>query len=333
MIIDVHAHALDEAFLSDLTRRSRGGLRAEADGRGGFRVARAEASWTSLDPLLHQQERRLESLARRKVDRQYVAPPPGFLGWAGGATDVELAAALNRHCAAIASQASATLVPMATIAFGEPNEALAAFERAIGEHGFHAAIIPTTAGDRPLDDPIFDPIFSLAEQRGILLLMHPTVPAASDRFGIYGIQVLVGLPFETTLAITRMIFAGFFERHPNLKLLLAHGGGNLVYMRGRLGAAYNASGWEANSYYKQHTKRAPSGYLQNLFYDTCVVDPQSLQFLITAMGAERVLFGTDYPFEIGDPEGRQALLGLEAVEPAARENVMGLNVERILTRT
>ena len=268
--------------------------------------------------------------ARRKVDRQFIAPPPGFLGWPNGSTDAELAAALNRHAFAIAAQGDGKLIPMATVAFGEPTKTVAEFERAIGDYGFKAAIIPTTAGGRPLDEPEFAPVFSLAEKHDILLLMHPTVPSVSDRFGVYGIQVMIGLPFETTLAVTRMIFSGFFDRYPNLKLLLAHGGGNLVYMRGRLDAAYNASGWEANSYYKQHTTRAPSAYLRRLFYDTCVVNPESLAFLISAMGADRVLFGTDYPFEIGDPDGRQALLALDKSDNAKRAAILGGNVSGVV---
>ena len=210
MIVDIHAHALDEAFLNELTQRPCGGMRAEADGRGGFRVARANSPWTTLDPLLHRQGDRLESLARRKVDRQFIAPPPGFLGWPNGSTDGELAAALNRHAFAIAAQGDGKLIPMATVAFGEPTKTVAEFERAIGDYGFKAAIIPTTAGGRPLDEPEFAPVFSLAEKHGILLLMHPTVPSVSDRFGVYGIQVMIGLPFETTLAVNPHDFLGVF---------------------------------------------------------------------------------------------------------------------------
>jgi hypothetical protein len=78
-------------------------------------------------------------------------------------------------------------------------------------------------------------------------------------------------PFETTLAVTRLIFEGVLERHPGLKIILSHGGGNLVFLRGRLDSAYNAEGWEANPYYRKNISCSPSAYLDRLYYDTCAL--------------------------------------------------------------
>ena len=154
-------------------------------------------------------------------------------------------------------------------------------------------MLPSTAGGRPLDDPIFEPMWSLIEELGLLIFLHPTSAVGSERFGLHGVHVLVGWPFETTLAVTRLIFEGVLERHPGLKIILSHGGGNLVFLRGRLDSAYNAEGWEANPYYRKNISRPPSAYLDRLYYDTCALSAESNRFVIETMGEDRVMFGTD----------------------------------------
>jgi aminocarboxymuconate-semialdehyde decarboxylase len=190
--------------------------------------------------------------------------------------------------------------------------------------------MPSTAGGKPLDDPEFAGLFEAIERLGLIVFMHPTSAALSDRFGMYGIHVLVGWPFETTLAITRMIFNGLLERHPALKLVLAHGGGNLVFLRGRLDSAYEATGWEADPYFRQHISQKPSAYLDRLYYDTCALSQESNRFVIQTMGSDRVVFGSDYPFDIGDPEGKRSVPVIDRLAPGDRERIHHLNAERLL---
>ena len=124
--------------------------------------------------------------------------------------------------------------PMVVFALGEPEHAVDEIRRAMDLYPFRAGMLPSTAGGRPLDDPIFEPMWSLIEELGLLIFLHPTSAVGSERFGLHGVHVLVGWPFETTLAVTRLIFEGMLERHPGLKIILSHGGGNLVFLRGRL---------------------------------------------------------------------------------------------------
>jgi len=127
-----------------------------------------------------------------------------------------------------------------------------------------------------------------------------------------------------------MIFNGVLERHPALKLVLAHGGGNLVFLRGRLDSAYEATGWEADPYFRQHISQRPSAYLDRLYYDTCALSEQSNRFVIETMGADRVVFGTDYPFDIGDPEGRRSVPVVDALPPLDRKKVYSGNAIGLL---
>src|SRR5262249_48310485 len=149
--------------------------------------------------------------------------------------------------------------------------------------------------------------------------LHPTSAVGSERFGLHGMHVLVGWPFETSLAVTRLIFAGVLERHPGLKLILSHGGGNLGFLRGRLQSAYHCRGWEADPYYRNNLPLPPPESLDRLYYDTCALSAESNRFLIEIMGADRVMFGSDYPFDIGDAEGTRAGPLIDDLAEAARE--------------
>jgi len=333
MIIDVHAHALNEAFLFDLTRRPAHGWRAEHDGAGGFSIERTGGQRSSLDKHLHDIPRRLSSLEERDVGLQLIAPPPGFIAWPGGAAGVDLARTLNRHTAAIAVQGEGRLEGMATLALGEPEKAVEELLRTMETYGFRSAIIPSSAGGRPLDDEAFRPLFEFAERRGILLFMHPTSAEPPSRFGMHGIQVLVGWPFETTLAVTRLIFEGVLDRHPGLQLVLAHGGGNLIFLKGRLNSAYEATGWEAHPYYRKNLSQPPGEYYKRLFFDTCSLSSESVDFTIHVAGADRVMFGTDYPFDIGDPEAKRALPALNRLPDQPKRKIFHDNAAGVLAKS
>ncbi|HLI13750.1 MAG TPA: amidohydrolase family protein [Alphaproteobacteria bacterium] len=331
MIIDLHAHALSERFIRDIAAHPIAGLKSERSAAGAYAIRRAgDDRKSTLDPHLYDLPHRIESLRRRGVERQLFGPPPFLISWPGGAAGSELVRALHRMERDIADEAEGLMEPMAVLALGEPAKADDELRRAVEDYGFRAAIVPSSAGGRPLDDPVFDPLLTLIERLGLLIFMHPTSAVTSERFGMYGVHVLVGWPFETTLAVTRLIFNGVLERHPDLKILLAHGGGNLVFLRGRLDSAYDATGWEADPYFRQHIVARPSAYLDRLYYDTCALSEESNRFVIETMGADKVVFGSDYPFDIGDPEGRRAVPVIEALPPDAREKIYRGNALRLL---
>jgi aminocarboxymuconate-semialdehyde decarboxylase len=333
VVVDVHAHALSEAFLHDLQHHAVAGISSEKDGKGGYLVK--GGGWpraSSLDTNLHDMPRRLASLRRRQVELQLFGPPPGFFSWVGGAACGELVRALHKQEIGLAAESQGLLEPMLVFAVGEPEKAADEVQRAMDLYPFRAGMLPTTASGRPLDDPAFESMWALIEELDLLIFIHPTSAIPSDRFGLYGVHVLVGWPFETTLAVTRLIFEGVLERHPRLKLVLAHGGGNLVFLRGRLDSAYFAEGWEANPYYRAKISQPPSVYLDRLFYDSCALSPDSNRFVIDTMGPERVMFGSDYPFDIGDPEGKRSVPVIDSLAADAREKVYRANAYAALRK-
>jgi aminocarboxymuconate-semialdehyde decarboxylase len=330
MIIDVHAHALSEKFLSDLQRNTVAGWSSERDAKGGFWIRRPGEQPHSLDPNLHDMRRRLESLQRRRVECQLFGPSPGFMAWQGGAAGVELARTVNAHAKEIEAQSQGLMEAMAILPLSEPERAVAELERAVDEDGFRSIMLPTSAGGRPLDDAAFADLFAVIERRELLAFMHPTSAFPTDRFGINGMNVLLGWPFETTLAVARLIFGGVFDRHPALKLILSHSGGNLMFLRGRLDAAYDATGWEAHPYYRKHINRRPTFYLDRLYYDTCALSAGSIAFTLDTMSDRYVLFGSDYPFDVGDPEGAVAFPIILALSPQSQARILRDNARALL---
>jgi aminocarboxymuconate-semialdehyde decarboxylase len=330
VIIDAHAHALDESFLEKLCRKPAFGLTAERRADGRFWVKRGDRAAHSLDENLIDVPKRIESLVRRDVELQLIAPPPGFVAWHGGAAGVEYARTLNEHGARVASQGEGRLEVMATLAVAEPDRCAYELERVVDLYGVRSALLPSTAGGRPLDRPEFEALFSVAEKLGILLFMHPVSAESPDRFPLYGVQVLVQWPFETTLAVTRMIFEGVLDRHPGMKLLLAHGGGTLLFLKGRLNSAYEAEGWEADPYYRKNLSKAPGDYYRQIYFDTCSLSPESVEFTVKIAGADRVMFGTDYPFDIGDPEAKRALPALERLDEDSKRKIFRENAAAVL---
>ena len=162
--------------------------------------------------------------------------------------------------------------------------------------------------------------------------MHATTAITRDTLGQFTLNTVVAWPTEVTIAATRLIFSGVLERHPALTLVLSHGGGTLPYLGGRLDLAYHAPKHEANPTCRANITKPPSQYLSQFYYDTVVASAASLHFLIDLVGADRVMFGTDFPYEIGDAEGTIALSALARSSAAQREKVLGQNARAVLER-
>jgi aminocarboxymuconate-semialdehyde decarboxylase len=324
MIVDIHAHILTEAFLSELADEGAFGI---AHGENGAYVF---PGYGPLDHWLYDIDARIESLSARDIDLQLVAPPPRMVSHATWSADVEFARRLDWQTADAVAQGAGLLGGLATPAFSEPARAAEELRRAVGEYGFKGVAIASSAAGTPLDQPEFDEMFAVCEELGLFIFMHPTTAGNRAELGDYTLLQLVGWPFETTLAVARMIYAGLFERRPGLKLVLAHGGGTLPWLAGRLDLGYLAPDYEANPDCRANISKRPSEYLKQLYFDTVVASGPALNFLLETIGADHVLFGSDYPFEIGDAEGAVALDAIAQMPESDRDLILGGNARRLL---
>lgn len=320
MIIDVHAHVLRRELLPTLGYRVTGPDEYTLPGW----------SYGPLDKLVYDLEGRLRSLEERGIDLQLVGPPPRFVCNLAGDLDVEFSRLLNQGTAAMVAGSGGRLGGLAAIAWAEPDKAPAELERMVGELGFKGAIIGTSVGGWVLDRPEFEPIFAMMNKLGLVVFVHSTPGAPNEALDDYTLRVLVGYPFEMSLAISRLIFAGVLERYPRLQLVLSHGGGTLPFLKGRLNRGFAAPHYEYNPQCHANISRPPGDYFQQMFFDTCVLSPQSLRFLVQVVGADRVAFGSDFPFEIGDADGKVGLQAINEMPAGDRERIMGGNIAAAL---
>jgi aminocarboxymuconate-semialdehyde decarboxylase len=323
-MIDVHAHALHRDFLNDSHVQATLGIETRGDGFG-------FAGYGDLDPLLFDIEGRSESLVARGVTLQLISPPPRAVSHATWAADADFARRLNRQTATVV-RAGVNLAGLAVPALSEPGKAVDEVCRAMDEDGLVGVALPTSAAGRPLDDGAFEPLFAECARRGCPVFLHPTTGVDRPALSSYTMLQAVGWPTETALCVGRMIFAGIWERHPGFRLILAHGGGALPSLIGRLDLAYNAPRYERNPACHAHIGRAPTTYLRHILFDTAVAHPTLLQHLIELVGPGNVVFGTDFPFEVGDPLGAIALPVLETLDPTARAMILSGTLGGLLGR-
>jgi aminocarboxymuconate-semialdehyde decarboxylase len=178
-----------------------------------------------------------------------------------------------------------------------------------------------------LDDPEFEGVWEAASELGALLFIHPQKPAGADRTGSYYLQNLIGNPLDTTIAAASIVFGGVLQRYPSLKFLLSHGGGFVPYQYGRW-----IHGWHEREEAKVTLKVSPEEDLKRFYYDTLTHSMPTLKSLIEWSGADRVVFGTDYPFDMGEFDCADRVRALEL--PSADEaKVLGGVIERLLTTT
>ena len=205
---------------------------------------------------------------------------------------------------------------LGSIPLGFPDAANEAL-RCLDELGFPGVAIGTRGGGKELDDPVHDDLWALLAERNAFIFVHPSGVPDAHRQRDFCLPQLVGYPAETAISIARMIYGRVFERF-DLAMCLAHGGGCLPWLRGRLDL-----GWQRKDV-AHTTKLPPSEFCKRLYYDTAVFDTTLLSHLVSDMGADRVLLGTDHPFELGD------------TDPVATVRSLGLgadDTEAILWRT
>lgn len=268
---------------------------------------------------------RLADLDAMGVDLQVVGPMPMHHYWADADLAVRLARTVNEAVAAHCARAPERLYGLGTVPLQHPDLAVALLDRAVTEHGLYGISVSTTVGGRELADPAHDELWRTAEELGAIVFVHPWGCSLGERLATHYLGNTVGQPVETTVALSRLIFTGVLDRFPGLKLVAAHGGGYLPTYIGRSDHA-----WRVRED-ARGCAEPPSSYLRRMWFDSLVYTPRALRHLVEVVGADRVVLGTDHPFDMGvdDPVARLDAAGLG---PAERAAVAGGNALDLLLK-
>ncbi|MDR6975051.1 aminocarboxymuconate-semialdehyde decarboxylase [Streptomyces sp. 3330] len=300
--VDVHAHVLlpeVDALVAGLP-----GLAAarELDARRNGPAALAVSGPMVRErlPRLTDVAVRLAAMDAQGVDVQLVSPSPShYHYWADEETAEKICRVAGEATAAHCAQAPDRLQGLGLVPLQHPDLAVRALGHAL-EQGLSGVEISSHAPGRELSDPAYEPFWARAEESGAILFLHPFGCTLDERLDRWYLSNTVGQPTENAVALSHLIFSGVLDRHPALKVIAAHGGG---YLPTHIGRADHA--WSARADAGAGCAQLPSSYLRRLYFDSLVHDPHVLRELVRAVGADRVLLGSDFPFDMGtdDPVG------------------------------
>jgi aminocarboxymuconate-semialdehyde decarboxylase len=328
MTFDVHAHCIPPAF-RDWLERSGPAHGADLLETAKETYVRFGHGFTSgpMRETLGDLPRRLTEMDRMGIEVQLLA---GWIDLTGydlpGRNGLSYARAQNDCLAEEAAQEPSRLRPVANLPLQDPAAAAKELDRAISELGVVGAQVATTVGPEWIDRAGLDEVWEAAEALGALIILHPMAPLSGVTLDRYFMDNSVGRPAETTIALAGLMYSGVFDRFPGLRMCAVHGGGFVPFQIGRLDRAYRAKPDLA----ARDATRLPSEYLSMLYVDTVVHDQGVLRFLIDTMGAEHVLVGTDYPFEMGDDDPVALVDAVPGLEPSQREAILSGNARRLL---
>jgi aminocarboxymuconate-semialdehyde decarboxylase len=308
MKTDVHNHAIPDRALELLNRDPV--YRVTVDGRrlkgsihGDFELAE---SFT--DPAA-----KLRQLEAKGLDAAVVSVAPPLFYY-----DVDLPAALamaravNDGLAEFCTEAPDRLRWLASVPLQDPGAAAGELERAAGQGCIGVEIGTALADGRRLDEPEFEPFFAAAERLRLPVTLHPAYVERHPGLQSFYFENVLGFLFETSIAIERLICAGVLDRHPALEVVLVHGGGYFPYQGGRLRHARTVRPELADS------PEDPWAYLDRIWFDIITHDTAALAYLVQRVGADRVVVGTDLPFDMAPPEPMRLLAEAVDEDTAAR---------------
>jgi aminocarboxymuconate-semialdehyde decarboxylase len=299
--IDVHAHLLlpevEEAVAGHPGLAEARALDARRNGPAALAVNGPMVG--ARVPKLTDAAVRLAAMDAQGVDIQLVSPSPShYHYWAEPQLAEKVCQLANEGTAAHCAKAPDRLHGLGLVPLQHPDLVVGLLDHAL-DQGLRGVEISSHAPGHELSDPAYEALWSRVEETGAFLFLHPFGCTLDERLGQWYLSNTVGQPTENAVALSHLIFSGVLDRHPGLKLIAAHGGGYLPTHVGRSDHAWRARP-DARG-----CEREPSSYLKQLYFDSLVHDPQVLRELLRAVGQERVLLGSDFPFDMGtdDPLG------------------------------
>ncbi len=314
---------LSEAYIRLLKKHGRHySVKKVVGGQTG--IHREGAPFMTLMPGMFDYEMRVKAMDAAGVDLAIVTLTSPNVYWGSPKTSLFASQSINNDMAEQQKRYPDRIRFMCSLPWQHPKLALEELKRACDVLGAVGVMQLASVDGVSLTDKRFAPVWKEIDRRGLPVLIHPSAPPGTKYLDVmkYNLIASVGFMFDTSLSVSRMIFDGFLERYPNLKIIAAHGGGALPYLAGRLDICFDNM-----PACRERISKRPSSYLKRIYYDSVVFQQESLELAIKVGGADKVLYGSDYPHNIGDMKG--CLARVDALPSAQRDAVRGGNAMRI----
>ena len=330
-IIDIHAHVTPERFKQAIA--------------GGGTFHGLGAQWGQLDTggFAKSLPERLEEMDELGVDMQLVSPTVDFYQYFN---EVEATREIARDCndemAEMAQSHPDRFAGLGTVPLQDVPSAVEELTRAMRDLGLKGVMIGDHVNGHSFDEPHFLPFFKAAEELGAVVFFHQAAETCvSVRIPRYKLGNAIGNLADRTISFASLVFGGVLDACPNLKPMLAHGGGYTAFGIARMDKVAGAmeperQGDTLNPPFgrgpedRHVLRRAPSTYLSQFYYDCCTYDERALRYLIDTVGIDQVMLGTDYPAPMFLPDAVRWIREMEVLTDAEKEAILSTNAERLL---
>lgn len=319
LTVDVHTHFLPPGLLADARAGDAAdGLRTQQAGGQEWMVHRQGFRYP-VHRAFHDVGARLEAMTASGIDVGILSlAPPLFMYWLEAGEGLALCRRANDELSAAGQNSGGRLRPVATLPMQDPDAAVAELRRAVRDLGMVGAEIGTSVEGQSLHTAELRPVLAAASDLGVPLILHPYSVAPRPGLADFYLNNLLGNPLETTACAARLILSGALDDLPGLRLVLLHGGGYLPYQIGRLDHGHRVRPESGGC------RHRPSSYLGRFHYDTLTHASGPLAFLIGLVGADHVVYGTDFPFDMGGGPCPEQLAGIGLAD-RDREAIAGAN--------
>jgi predicted TIM-barrel fold metal-dependent hydrolase len=332
-LIDAHSHIYPRLYVDLLKARTEIPRVAEHDGREFFVIFEEEQAagpggGRPFDRTYTDLDEKVAFMDRNSIARTVVSVGNPWLDPFRGSDSAEIARELNAELATYEVRTSGRVLGMGVLPADSVESAIQVAREVARTPGLYGLVSGRRISGHLLDDEALEPLWAALAEIRLPLLIHPHYAAAADQLKGFGhaLPVSVGFPFETTIAVARLVFAGVLHRHADLRLICSHGGGVLPFLAGRVDA-----GWRSDASVRARLPEPPSSSMARLYLDAVLYHQRALAAAADLVGGDRMVYGSDHPFSIADPDANLAALtaafegdDLQAVANVTAERLFGI---------
>jgi aminocarboxymuconate-semialdehyde decarboxylase len=322
-IIDAHTHFYPAEWVSLVEKEGAAhGARIGRDQNGNATFALGGLAST-FSRVYSDLDSRIKYMDGVNVDMHVLSLMAPMVYWAPASFGLKLSQVYNDSCSAAHQKHPSRFIGMAMLPMQDPVLALQELERAGKLPGLRGAMMGTEINGKNLDEKSFFPVYAKCEELGWPIFVHPINPLGRERMERHYLQNLLGNPIEVGLAGYSLILGGALDAFPRLEVMLPRAGGNVPWGIGRLQRTVERWPQVAKA------EKPASDYLRRFYYDSIIESADLLMSLIQLVGADRILFGTDYASVMRDARPREFIEELSALPQSDRNLVLGGNAARV----
>ncbi|NQV55882.1 MAG: amidohydrolase [Rhodospirillales bacterium] len=323
--VDIHCHVVVPEAVAAMAGKTASPMQARAEKNALTDEINKKQS-VDLVPKFTDPQVRIKDMDRDGIDVQAISPSPYHYNYGYPADATRSTCHLiNDRIADIVGDNPDRFVGMGTVPLQDPEMAVAEMDRCINDLGFKGIEISTNVDGKELTRAGLEKFFAKAEEAGTLIFMHPIGTSFEDRMDDHYFRNLIGHPLESALAVGHLVFDGYLDRYPGLKICIAHGGGYVPSYWGRFDHP-----WERRDDCRVNISKTPMEYVKKLYFDTVVFTEPQLRHLIEVWGPDHIVMGTDYPFDMAEPDPVGHVNSVKDLSEADKALVMGANAAALL---